>query len=125
MKTLLAILTLTSLVFGVDNDKKTDPSPWLKLINVRTSDTIVPGWDSTRAIEADVGGIVKFWQKVSIGSKVCTVIVVKALNDAQPYPIRGIIRILPLYNGTDSTTCQCYDTSGSTVVLKRAIRLWR
>lgn len=121
-KVLLGIIALTALSFGVDNNKRTDASTWLKLVNVRTSDTIVTGWDSTRAIEADVGGIIKFLQKTTVGSKTCTVTVVKTLNDAQPYPVTGIIKFLPLYNGTDSTTCQVYDSNG---ILRRGIRIWR
>lgn len=119
MKTLIPIIFLIGLSFGVDNNKRTDAVNWMKEVNVATSDTTVTGWDSTRAIYADVGGIIKFNMK---NAKGFIVPVVMTLNDAMMYPLTGITKIFPLYNGTDSITTQYYDSTGT---LRRGIRICR
>jgi len=121
MKPLLLILfCLTALVFGVDNNKRTDAIDSIGIVNVRTADTIVAFSSSKRPIRcifADVGGIVKIKFKTYSGD---TITSVRALNDATIYPYSQIIKVFPLYNGTDSTTCQVYDSTG---VLRRGIGL--
>ena len=119
MKPLIIILfCLTTISFADKNNKRTDAADTSRIVNVASSDTTIPirMHNRIRAINADVGGIVKLW----IRADEDTITEVRVLNDAQWYPKSNVIKVFPLYNGTDSTTCQVYNSSG---VLVRGIRL--
>lgn len=123
MKKILFALALTVLgasSFAIDNNKRTDAIDSIGIVNVRTADTIVKWNNGTRPIRcifADVGGIIRLRLKTYKGDTITTVM---ALNDATMYPVSQVLRVSTLYNGTDSTTCQVYDTAG---VLRRGIKL--
>lgn len=119
MKTLLPILCLIGLCFAVNNDKRTDAIDSIGIVSVVTADTAIGirDYSRIRCIFADVGGIVKLQIRTRRND---TITVVRVLNDATFYPITNVIKVFPLYNGSDSTTCQVYDTSG---VLIRGIGL--
>lgn len=119
----LLIIAVVSISFGVDNNKRTDAIDSMCIVNVRTDDTLVGAkFNKIRGVFADVGGIVMMdMVKTDVKNKRSdTSTVVRALNDATIYPWTNIIKVYPLYNGTDSTTCQVYDTLG---VLRRGIGL--
>lgn len=117
MKTILIVLALIGYALSGENDYKTDKIEKVVLVNVAT-DSIVTDWKGVRAVKADLGGIIMFRIKSRISGDSTTV--VEVLPDAQWVPVGSVKKIWALYNGTDSTTCQSYNSSG---VLVRGIKL--
>ena len=113
----LSILCLTALSLAGENDYKTDKIEKIVLVNVAT-DSIVTDWKGVRAIKADIGGNIKIRIKSRLTGDSTTT--VETLPDAVWLPVGSVKKIWALYNGTDSTTCQSYNSSG---VLVRGIKL--
>lgn len=110
-KIVVLLILCLSITVTAQNRFRTDFISDVEVINVASKSDVTMG--NPRAVQADVGGIIKVL--IEKDNKKSRDTVVMSLPDQVWTPVGNIIKVFSLYNGSDSTTCQVYDSTGTLV----------